>query len=110
MKGEILSAVGRDANNQMYPIAWAVVEIENTSSWTWFLELLHNDLDVTAPDEWTFISDQQKGLANAITRVFPNSEHRNCARHIHGNWSKAHRGMNLKKLFWQCAKSTCEPQ
>ncbi|CAH9132447.1 unnamed protein product [Cuscuta epithymum] len=110
MKGEILSAVGRDANNQMYPIAWAVVEIENTYSWTWFLDLLYKDLDVTAPDEWTFISDQQKGLANALSRVFPNAEHRNCARHIHANWSKTHRGMNLKKLFWLCAKSTCERQ
>ncbi|GJY80672.1 calcium/proton exchanger, partial [Tanacetum coccineum] len=28
-KGELLTAVGRDANNQMYPIAWAVVRVEN---------------------------------------------------------------------------------
>ncbi|KAK9011246.1 hypothetical protein V6N11_044100 [Hibiscus sabdariffa] len=28
-KGEILSAVGRDCNNQIFPIAWAVVEVEN---------------------------------------------------------------------------------
>ncbi|CAH9082808.1 unnamed protein product [Cuscuta europaea] len=34
LKGEILTAVGRDANNQMYPVAWAVVEIENNSSWS----------------------------------------------------------------------------
>jgi hypothetical protein len=27
--GELLQAVGRDANNQMYPIAWAVVDKEN---------------------------------------------------------------------------------
>jgi len=32
MKGELLSAVGRDANNQIYPIAWAVVEYENKDS------------------------------------------------------------------------------
>ena len=37
MKGELLSAIGRDANNQIYPIAWAVVEYENLSSWKWFL-------------------------------------------------------------------------
>ncbi|CAI9265527.1 unnamed protein product [Lactuca saligna] len=28
-KGELLTAIGRDANNQVYPIAWAVVDIEN---------------------------------------------------------------------------------
>lgn len=27
--GVLLSAVASDANNQMYPIAWAVVEVEN---------------------------------------------------------------------------------
>lgn len=31
--GELLVAIGRDANNQMYPIAWAVVERENNDSW-----------------------------------------------------------------------------
>ncbi|CAH9121379.1 unnamed protein product, partial [Cuscuta epithymum] len=93
LKGEILTAVGRDANNQMFPIAWAVVEIENNSSWTWFLDLLKNDLQITRPDLWTLISDQQKGLCNVIANIFPEAEHRNCARHIHANWSKSHRGM-----------------
>lgn len=31
-KGELLCAIGRDANNQMFPLAWAVVEVENTDS------------------------------------------------------------------------------
>ena len=30
--GELLCAVARDANNQMYPLAWAVVENENKDS------------------------------------------------------------------------------
>ncbi|GLU18014.1 hypothetical protein SLE2022_343370 [Rubroshorea leprosula] len=33
-KGVLLSTVGRDGNNQMYPIACAVVESENNDSWT----------------------------------------------------------------------------
>ena len=36
-KGQLLSVVGRDGNNQMFPIAWAVVEGENQDSWTWFI-------------------------------------------------------------------------
>ncbi|CAH9100469.1 unnamed protein product [Cuscuta europaea] len=109
LKGEILTAVGRDANNQMYPIAWAVVEIENSSSWTWFLELLKKDLEITTAESWTLISDQQKGLSNVISHVFSGAEHRNCARHIHANWSKKHGGMVLRRHFWACAKSPNEP-
>ncbi|MBA0874492.1 hypothetical protein Goshw_017475 [Gossypium schwendimanii] len=32
-KGELLAAVERDGNNQMYPIAWAIVEGECIDSW-----------------------------------------------------------------------------
>ncbi|XP_019183918.1 PREDICTED: uncharacterized protein LOC109178784 [Ipomoea nil] len=60
LKGEILSAVCRDGNNQMYLIAWVVVEIENSSSWRWFLELLKVDLEIVDNTQWTLLSDQQK--------------------------------------------------
>jgi hypothetical protein len=41
--GELLCALGRDANNQIYPIAWAVVEKETEDSWLWFLGHLQKD-------------------------------------------------------------------
>jgi hypothetical protein len=58
-KGQLMAAVGRDANNNMYPIAMAVVEAKTKDSWTWFLEALVADLGPT-PHGWTFISDRQK--------------------------------------------------
>ncbi|XP_021721336.1 uncharacterized protein LOC110688885 [Chenopodium quinoa] len=42
-RGRLLFAVGRDGNNQMFPLAWAVVEVESTNTWTWFLSLLGDD-------------------------------------------------------------------
>jgi hypothetical protein len=54
-----MAAIGRDANNNMYPIAMAVVEAETKDSWTWFLEALVADLGPT-PHGWTFISNRQK--------------------------------------------------
>jgi hypothetical protein len=54
-----MSAVGRDANNNMYPIAMAVVEVETKDCWTWFLEVLVTDLGPTRHG-LTFISDRQK--------------------------------------------------
>jgi len=61
LKGELLSAIGRDANNQIYPIAWAVVEYENKDSWNWFLGHLQKDINIPAGAAgWVFITDQQK--------------------------------------------------
>ena len=59
-KGQLLTAIGKDGNDQMYPIAWAVVEGENQNSWTWFIELLKENLEIIDGSGWTIISDQQK--------------------------------------------------
>ena len=62
--GELLCAIGKDANNQMYPIAWAYVELETHDSWYWFIGLLQKDLNINNGGEgWVLISDQQKVTA-----------------------------------------------
>lgn len=64
--GQILTAVGVYGNNGMFPIAYAIVEFENKSSWIWFLELLKAYLNIENRAAWVFISDKQKGLIPAI--------------------------------------------
>ena len=83
--GNLLYAIGRDANNQMYPIAWAVVDRENNNNWDWFCDLLSRDIQVGDGKDWVFISNQQKGILNAVQKWAPEAEHRNCARHIYAN-------------------------
>ena len=35
MKGEVLAVVGRDdANNQIFPIVWGIVNVENKANWS----------------------------------------------------------------------------
>ncbi|XP_023745298.2 uncharacterized protein LOC111893477 [Lactuca sativa] len=80
--GQVLTVVGLDSNNGIYPVAYEVVETESTSSWTWFLELLGEDLDLGPNSNFTFISDRQKGIIPAMEKVFPSAEHRFCLRHI----------------------------
>ncbi|CAN1145949.1 hypothetical protein LINPERHAP2_LOCUS14961 [Linum perenne] len=41
----ILTAVGKDGNNQMFLIAWAVVEGENRDSWGRFISILQEELN-----------------------------------------------------------------
>ena len=60
VKGELLTAIGRDANNYVYPIAWAVVDVENKDNWSWFLELVVDDLDLDSGRGLVLISDQHK--------------------------------------------------
>ncbi|GJU53462.1 hypothetical protein Tco_1227176 [Tanacetum coccineum] len=56
--GEILAAVGRDGNNHIYPIARAVVNVENKYHWSSFLELLGEDIDMPTRNGLTLISDK----------------------------------------------------
>nr|KAJ0192448.1 hypothetical protein LSAT_V11C800434430 [Lactuca sativa] len=58
--GQILTVMGLDSNNGIYPLAYAVMEAEATGSWTWFLECLGGDLDLDASCNFTFVSDRKK--------------------------------------------------
>ncbi|GJX22348.1 mutator type transposase [Tanacetum coccineum] len=59
--GQMLTTVGVDANNGIYPIAYGIVKSENQYSWTWFLTCLADDLDLFSNSNYTFITDRQKG-------------------------------------------------
>ncbi|XP_024046636.1 uncharacterized protein LOC127900319 [Citrus sinensis] len=63
--GVLLADVGMDANNGMVPLALAVCEIENTETWSWFLEILHSYFD-NGLEKITFCSDRQKGLLGPL--------------------------------------------
>jgi hypothetical protein len=109
-KGQLLTAVGIDPNDCIFPIAMSMVEVECTSSWEWFLTTLRDDLNITNTSPWTIMSDKQKGLINAVQKVFPDAEHRFCVRHMIQNFQRAgHRGETLKNNLWAIARSTNIP-
>ncbi|KAH0655592.1 hypothetical protein KY285_030474 [Solanum tuberosum] len=87
-RGQLLVAVCKDGNNQMLPLAWVVVEVENTFTWKWFIKLVRHDLELGDGTELTTITDMQKGLDKAIQDPLPSAEQRMCARHVLANWSK----------------------
>ncbi|CAI9292586.1 unnamed protein product [Lactuca saligna] len=108
-RGELLTAVGRDANNQMYPLAWAVVPVENKETWMWFIDLLLEDIEMGDGRGLTIISDQHKALMEAVKERAPSCEHRNCARHIYANFKKkGFTGVEFRRLFWRAVKATTD--
>nr|GEV02186.1 putative pentatricopeptide repeat-containing protein At1g12700, mitochondrial [Tanacetum cinerariifolium] len=59
---ELLIAMERDANNQMYSIAWVVLRVENAENLGWFMSLLHNDMSLNKGIGITIILDSHMGL------------------------------------------------
>ncbi|XP_047178708.1 uncharacterized protein LOC124845628 [Vigna umbellata] len=106
-KGELFTSIGRDPNDQMLPLAYAIVEVENKDSWAWFLELLIEDLGgAEVCNSCTFMADQQKGLLPAMSELLPRAEYKFCMRHLYANFRKKTSGQNMKNLMWKAAAST----
>lgn len=102
-KGMLLAAIGIDPNNSQFPIAFSIVEKENTETWTWFMELLREDLRIENSTAFTVMSDRQNGLEKVVADIFPGAEQRFCVRHLHANFKKDHSGLLLKQMLWKCA-------
>ncbi|XP_071723044.1 uncharacterized protein [Rutidosis leptorrhynchoides] len=104
--GILLVTVGIDANNDLFPLVVAVVEVECTDSWTWFLKNLEACIGQNkSRGNWTFMSDQQKGLGLALDKVFPYAFHRFCERHMYANFRSDYHGMLLRLDFWIAARA-----
>ena len=88
-KGKLLIAMGRDGNNQLFPLAFAIIEGENTDSWGWFLACIRNRVT-----QWTgicVIFDRHLGIMAAMTDphhgwAAPSTYHGICMRHLASNF------------------------
>ncbi|KAH7861366.1 hypothetical protein Vadar_025217 [Vaccinium darrowii] len=101
--GQLMHAVAKDANNQMFPLAFAIVEAETKDSWTWFMENLASVIGNPEERGITFMSDRQKGLTQTFGTVFPNVEYGYCIRHMYSNFNKTYKGKEWKDLMWGAA-------
>nr|XP_033510665.1 uncharacterized protein LOC117275505 [Nicotiana tomentosiformis] len=82
--GVLLLAVALDANNGLFPVAFAIVESEQNETWRWFFYWLNNFVGAWPRDKpWTFMSDRKKGLHQAYEEIIPFVSGRYCARHIY---------------------------
>ena len=90
--GVLLSKVGMDPNDCIYPIAHCIVDVEDNNNCSWFLSTLKQDLGIQTTSAWTIMSDKKK---------WPNK----CCR----SWL-LYRGDVLKTQVWKIARCTTVDQ
>ncbi|KAL6326014.1 hypothetical protein AAG906_038506 [Vitis piasezkii] len=92
-KGALLSAIAYDANDGMFPLALAVVSLENYEEWYWFLEKLKGVLD---GKEVVIISDRHQGILRSVSELFVTGNHAYCYRHVKANFSSFLNKQNIR--------------
>ncbi|XP_023898886.2 uncharacterized protein LOC112010734 [Quercus suber] len=112
-KGKLMIAMATDANNKIYPLAFAVVESESTETWGWFLACIRTY--VTDRRHLCVISDRHPGIqaifrdSNRVVSLRPPmTEHRYCLRHLCSNVNTRWKNETLKNLVWRAASATQE--
>ena len=66
-QGKLLVAMATDANNKVFPLAFAVMDCESGSSWRWFLQCLRDVIGHVIPDEGIcIISDRHLDIKTPL--------------------------------------------
>ncbi|KAG7564838.1 Zinc finger SWIM-type [Arabidopsis suecica] len=101
-KGVLLAASMQDANFQVYPIAFGIVDSENAPAWTWFFR----QLSALLPDseDLVIISDRHRAIYAGLLEVYPLAFHGACAVHIERN-VKHFSGKGLACLVGKAARA-----
>uniref|UniRef100_A0A2N9EWY4 SWIM-type domain-containing protein n=1 Tax=Fagus sylvatica TaxID=28930 RepID=A0A2N9EWY4_FAGSY len=108
-EGKLLIAMATEANNEIYPLAFAVVESENGDSWSWFLDCIRKH--VTSRKHLCIISDRHGGILHAINgRTVDdwrgdNGHHRYCIRHFASNFLKRFKDTRLKNMIMKAGSA-----
>ncbi|KAL0384502.1 UNVERIFIED_CONTAM: hypothetical protein Sradi_2844500 [Sesamum radiatum] len=93
-----------DGNQQVLPLAFAIVDDESYASWKWFLQQLSRHV-IRGRRGVCLISDRHAGIIKAVNEssefVPPNGVHRYCLRHVCSNFNSHHKNIILKDLCWR---------
>ncbi|PWA57007.1 PB1 domain-containing protein [Artemisia annua] len=69
MYGEVLlTANAIDGNDDFFPVAFAIVDVEDDNNWRWFLEQFKAAILYSQP--MTFVFDMEKNLKTSVFEVF----------------------------------------
>nr|XP_009801424.1 PREDICTED: uncharacterized protein LOC104247167 [Nicotiana sylvestris] len=80
-RGVLMISVSKDANNQIFPLAFGIAESENNNSYEW-----------------------HQAIAYGIVKVYPESHHGICIYHLEQNLKRRKVKSKVIKLFQSAAK------
>ena len=75
-KGMLLIATCIDGNNNIYPIAFGIVDGENDASWLWFMT--HLKASIGDIPNLVIISDRHISIRKAVSSIFLEAFHALC--------------------------------
>ncbi|XP_022155477.1 uncharacterized protein LOC111022608 [Momordica charantia] len=101
-KGIIFTAFSVDGNNQIYPIAFGIVDKESDASWSWFLEGLKHFIGEV--DGLLFVSDRHVSITKSIREVFLEAVHGICMHHLSMNMKDKFKNDDMQGMFILAAK------
>jgi hypothetical protein len=101
-RGHLASCTALDGHNWMFPVAIGFIDSETDENWTWFMSQLNKAIGPVSP--LAICTDACKGLENAVKKVFPAADQRECFRHLWGNFSKKFKG-DVYTRMWPAARA-----
>ncbi|KAL4018522.1 hypothetical protein IC575_022120 [Cucumis melo] len=102
-RGQLIVAVYLDGNNQIYPLAFGVVDRETDDSIQWFLEKLKGAIGEVP--NLGFVTDRKTCFAKGILSVFPSAFHDLCVQHLSQNLHDKYKNDTVATLFYNASRT-----
>ena len=95
--------MAQDANRQIYPLAFAIVDSENDNSWSYFFQHLRS----AVPDEngLIFVSDRHGSIFKGLRDNYIFAKHGCCTFHLFGNVKSRFKRSDLWGLYQKANKA-----
>ncbi|KAH0705428.1 hypothetical protein KY289_010504 [Solanum tuberosum] len=105
---KLLIVVGIDGNDNILPLAFAIVDKESKEAWKWFFRNLSAHV-VKSRQDVCVISYRAKGILTSLQELWrfqePRAFHRFCIRHLKSNFQSKFPNKDLSRLMWRAASA-----
>lgn len=101
-RGTLFFATCKDGNDQLFPLAFGIGDLENDASWHWFLSKLRTVIGDVA--DLVIISSPNASIEKGVRTVFPEAVHGGCLYHIGRYVKKNCKNDILNQMFHDAAK------
>ena len=104
-KGTLITACTMDANEQIFPLAFAIVDSENNLAYEWFFKNFKTTFGER--EDMCIISDRHEGIIHGVEITYPAITHCACIFHLYNNLKSHYKyEVKLKRVvFFGAAKA-----